>query len=272
MNGGNLKIVITIVVHYRKQTEIPHHFRRQELTDEALVFKFAHGEMQRLQPVGAGDVREPVAIFLSWRLTDALDVLEHGKAQRIRVDTVIPLAVIRRLIHHVGMAVQELHHEAFRHFALIVQVIQDGVVPEGRPAFIHHLGLFLRVKILADFTHNAQHFTLPRLQQWRVLFHKVQQVFLRLRGIARRLDLSKLFLFAWQGAPQRIDLALQILFPAFLPRFLFLQRNLLRAFIAIDAIVHQRMTGIQQPLDLLHAITLFAIRDVVTREQQVIDN
>jgi hypothetical protein len=62
------------------------------------------------------------------------------------------------------VAVQELQHKAVCHFPFIVQMIEDGVVPESGPAFVHHLGLFLRIKILADFTHDAQNLTLP-LQQ-----------------------------------------------------------------------------------------------------------
>ncbi len=78
------------------------------------------------------------------------------------------------------MAVEKLHHEALGHFAFIVQVVQDGVVPEGGPAFIHDLGLFLGIEILAHLTHYAQNLPLPGFEQGCVLFHKVEQVFLRL--------------------------------------------------------------------------------------------
>ena len=222
MDGGDLEIVVAVVVQYGKQAEITHHLGRQELADKALILEFAHGEVQGLQPVGTGDIREPVAILLRRRLTDALNILEHCEAERVRVNAVIPGAVVRRLEHHVGMAVQELDHKAIRDFALIIEMIEDGVVPEGRPAFIHHLRLLLRIEILAHLAHDAQDLALPRLQQRRVLLHKVEQVLLRLRGIARRLDLHRLFLTTRQGAPQGIHLALQILFAALLPRFLFL--------------------------------------------------
>jgi hypothetical protein len=59
-------------------------------------------------------------------------------------------------------------------------MIEDRIVPEGGPPFVHHLGLFLRIKILADLAHDTQDFALPRFQQRRVLLHKVQQVLLRL--------------------------------------------------------------------------------------------
>ncbi|MNV69608.1 hypothetical protein D3C71_1625250 [compost metagenome] len=111
--------------------------------------------MQRFQPVFTGNVREPVAIFFGRRLTDALDVLEHGKAQRVRVNPVVIRTIVRRLVHHVGVAVQKLQHKAFGHPAFIVKMVEDGVVPECRPAFVHHLRLFLRIKILTHLTHNT---------------------------------------------------------------------------------------------------------------------
>ena len=63
------------------------------------------------------------------------------------------------------MAVEKLHHEPLGHFPLVIQMVEDGVVPECRPAFVHHLRLFLRIEILADLAHDAQDLTLPRLQQ-----------------------------------------------------------------------------------------------------------
>ena len=95
-------------------------------------------------------------------------------------------------------------------------------MPESGPALVHHLRLFLRIKILADLAYNAQHFTLPGLQQRGVLLHEVQQVFLWLRGITPGFRHGFLFLFLRQRAPQHIDLTLQILFTTFLPGFLFL--------------------------------------------------
>ncbi len=261
-----------IVIQHRKQAEITHHLRRQELADKALILEVAHREMERLQPVGPGDIREPVFILFRRVLTDTLDVLEHGKAQRIRVNAAVPRAVVRRLEYHVGVAVQELQHKAFCHFAFVIQVIKDGVVPEGRPAFVHHLSLFLRIEVLAHLTHDAQDLTLPRLQQRGVLLHKVEQVLLRLGRVAARFHNRFLFFTFRQGTPQRIHLALQILFAAFLPGFLLLQGDLLRTFVAIHAVVHQRMAGVQQLFDLIHAVALFTLGDVVTGKDQVVDN
>lgn len=80
------------------------------------------------------------------------------------------------------MAVEKLQHKALSHFPFIVEMVEDGVVPEGGPPLVHHPGLFLRVEILADFTHDAQDLALPRFEQRGVLLHKVQQVLLRFEG------------------------------------------------------------------------------------------
>lgn len=66
--------------------------------------------------------------------------------------------------------------------------------------------------------------------------------------------------------------ALQILFPAFLPRFLLLQRDFLRTFIAVDAVVHQRVAGVEQFLYFVDAIALFALGDVLTGKDQIVDD
>ncbi len=81
-------------------------------------------------------------------------------------------------------------------------------MPEGRPALVHDLRLFLRIKILADFTHDAQNFALPRLEQRSVFLHKIEQVFLRFSGKAACFGDSFFFLAFWQRAPQHIHLAL----------------------------------------------------------------
>ena len=261
-----------IVVEHGKEAEIAHDLRRQELTDKAFILKVAHGEMQRFQPVRTGDIGEPVLILFRGRLTDALDVLEHGEAQRVGVNPAVPRTVVRRLEHYVGMAVEKLQHKALSHFPFIVEMVEDGVVPEGGPPLVHHLGLFLRVEILADFTHDAQDLALPRFEQRGVLLHKVQQVLLRFGRVATS-RFNRFFLFALrQGAPQHIHLALQILFPAFLPRFLLLQRDFLRTFIAVDAVVHQRVAGVEQFLYFVDAIALFALGDVLTGKDQIVDD
>ena len=269
---GDLQIVVAVVVQHGEEAEVTHDLRRHKLADEALILKVAHRKVQRFQPVRSGDIREPVLVFFRRRLTDTLNILEHGEAKGIRVNPAVPRAVIGRLEHHVGMAVEELHHEPLGDFPLVVQVVEDGVVPEGRPAFVHHLRLFLRVEILAHLAHDAQDLTLPRLQQRGVLLHKIEQVFLWLGRIAPRFGDRFFFLTLRQGAPQHVHLALQILFAAFLPGLLLLQGDFLRTFVAVNAVVHQRVTGVEQFFHFVHAVAFFAVGNVFTGEDQVIDD
>ena len=272
MDSGNLQIVVAVIVQHGEEPEITHDLRRHKLADEALILKVAHRKVQRFQPVRTGDIREPVLVFFRRRLADALNILEHGEAKRIRVNPAVPRAVVGRLEHHVGMAVEEFHHEPLGHFSLVVQMVKNGVVPEGRPAFVHDLRLLLRVKILAHLAHDAQDLTLPRLQQRGVLLHKIEQVFLRLGRIATRFGDRFFLLTLRQGSPQHVHLALQVLFAAFLPGFLLLQGDFLRAFIAVHAVVHQRVAGVEQFFHFVHAVALFAVGNVFAGEDQVIDD
>ena len=272
MDRGNLQIVVAVIVQHGEEAEVTHDLRRHKLADEALILKVAHRKVQRFQPVRTGDIREPVLVFFRRRLADALNILEHGEAKRIRVYSAVPRAVVGRLKHHVGMAVEELHHEPLGNFSLVVQMVKNGVVPEGRPAFVHDLSLLLRVKILAHLAHDAQDLTLPRLQQRGVLLHKIEQVFLRLGRIATRFGDRFFLLTLRQGTPQHVHLALQVLFAAFLPGLLLLQGDFLRTFVAIHAVVHQRVTGVEQFFHFVHAVALFAVGNVFAGEDQVIDD
>ena len=77
-------------------------------------------------------------------------------------------------------------------------------MPESGPALVHHLSLLLRVKILADLAHDAQHLTLPGFQQRRILLDEIEDIFLRFARIPARL-LRRFFAFdARQGLPQRV--------------------------------------------------------------------
>ena len=142
------------------------------MQDEAFVLEAAHGELEGGKPVAAGDVREPATIFFRRVFAHATDVRVHRKTQSIRVDTAVVRAVEARLEHHAGVRLQELHHEAFGHQAFIVEVVHQGVMPERRPAFIHDLGLSLRVEVLGNLTHDTHHFALPGLEQRRVFSMK----------------------------------------------------------------------------------------------------
>ena len=60
-----------------------------------------------------------------------------------------------------------------------MQPVHDAVMHVGRAALVHHLGLALRIEILRDVAHDAQHLALPGLQPRRGLLHEIQDVFLR---------------------------------------------------------------------------------------------
>jgi hypothetical protein len=95
--------------------------------------------MQRLQPIGTGDIREPVAIFFRWMLEflhshtnvvfqppynspwySGINPYALGFAMfQDGVDPAVPRAVVGRLEHHVGVAVQKLQHKALCHFSFV---------------------------------------------------------------------------------------------------------------------------------------------------------
>ncbi len=200
--------------------------------------------MQRFYPVAASVIGEPLSVLLGRVLADAAQVGKHGKPQRIGVDPRVVATVVGRLIDHVGVAVQHLHHEAIAQLALVIEVIEDGVVPERGPPLVHHLGLLLWIEILADLAHYAHHFPLPGLQQGGILLDEVENVLLGLGGVAPVLH-PRGFMLLGQGTPQLVDLGLQIIFPRLLTPLLLGHRDLLGPLVTIHPVVHQRMTGVQ---------------------------
>ncbi|VVN40258.1 hypothetical protein PS676_05328 [Pseudomonas fluorescens] len=145
-------------------------------------------------------------------------------------------------------------------------------MPERGPAFVHHLGLALRVEVLGDLAHDPHDLPLPGLQQRRMFFDEVQDVFLRFGGEACIVPVAVLVCAFRNGAPQIVDLFLQMLLPVLLPTTFFLGGNRVGAFVAVNTVVHQRMTGVQQVLDRVDAMALFALHDVLLGEHQVIND
>ena len=68
---------------------------------------------------------------------------------------------------HRGLAELDDRSRAIVDLALFVQLVEDRVVPEGRPAFVHHLRLALRIEVLRDLADDADDLALPRLEQRR---------------------------------------------------------------------------------------------------------
>ena len=84
-------------------------------------------------------------------------------------------------------------------------------MPERGPALIHDLGLALWVEVLGDLAHDTYDLSLPRLQQRRVLFDEIQQVFFWF--LRKALGLRRHAILVGprrQSAPQLIDLLLGI--------------------------------------------------------------
>jgi hypothetical protein len=96
-----------------------------------------------------------------------------------------------------------------------------------------------------DLAHDAHDLALPGLEQRGVLLDEVEQVLLGFGG-KRALDGVGAAGLGGQGAPQVVDLALQV-FGAFpLAGELFGEGQLGRALVAVDADVHQGVAGVEQ--------------------------
>src|SRR5690606_4613865 len=110
-------------------------------------------------------------------------------------------------------------------------------------------------------------------QQRRVLLDEVQQVFLGLGGVARFLLVFVVGIGVDRdGTPQVIDLALQILLALLLAPPFFFGGDRIGAFVAVHAVVHQRVAGVEQVLHGVDAVTLLALTYVLLGKHQVIDD
>ncbi|CFP62689.1 Uncharacterised protein [Bordetella pertussis] len=171
------------------------------------------------------------------------------------------------------MALQHLDHETVGHPPFLVQPVEQGVVPERGPAFVHDLGLALRVEVLGDLAHDAHQLLLPGLQLGRVLLDEVQQVFL---GFGREhgapLAGAGRGLLARHGAPQVVVLPARVLLALGLALRLLTVRDGGGPLVAVHAMRRQRMAGIQDRLDGLDAVAVFAVHHVLAREDQVVED
>ncbi len=272
MDGGHEEIVLLIIVQNAEQLQVTDHLGRQVLQNEALVLEAAHRKFHRRQPVGAGQIRKPLAVLFGRVLAHPPNVLIHGKAQGVGIDTTVVGTVETRLVHNAGVRGQEFQHEAVSHQPFVVQIIHQCVMPEGGPTLVHDLGLTLRVEILGDLADDAHHFTLPGLQQGGVLFDEVEDVFLGLCGEAREILFVVLARAFRDRAPQIVDLLLQMLLAVLHAATFFFCRNRVGPLVAIDAVVHQRVARVEQILDRIDPVALFALHDVLLGEDQVIDD
>jgi len=70
--------------------------------------------------------------------------------------------VVGGLEDDVGVGLQELHHRTVGELPFLVQPVHDPIMHVGRAALVHQLCLRLRIEILRDLPHDAQHLPLPR--------------------------------------------------------------------------------------------------------------
>ena len=150
--------------------------------------------------------------------------------------------------------------------------MQQRIVPEAGPALVHHLSLFLGIEILCNLAHDADDLPLPGLKQGGVLLDEVQNVLFRICRKARVFAIITVRLAGYGGVPQIVQMTLYVFFPVLLTLTFFGGGERAWAFVAVDSIVHQRVTGIQQLFHLFNAMLLLATSDVVLGEQQVVDD
>jgi len=105
------------------------------MCDEAFIFEIAYRKIKGSTPVGTGNSREPAPVVVAWVFTDAPDISPHREAQRIGVDTRIPLATVRPLQDNVGMRMQEFEHKTVGQPPFVVEGIEQSKMPEAGPRY-----------------------------------------------------------------------------------------------------------------------------------------
>ena len=106
----------------------------------------------------------------------------------------------------------------------------------------------------------------------RGLLDEIEDVFLGFGGKVQFLALRLGLVFGGQGAPQVVDLGLQVRLTLPLACIFLGHGQLGRPLVAIHAVVHQGMAGVQDLFDRLLAVALLAFGHVVAGEHQVIQD
>src|SRR5262245_3367613 len=272
LDAGLLGGVVVQVEH----AHLPHQAWAEELADEALVAIVGPDLAQHRHDVlGAGDLREPLAVLVVGLGDDPGDVAHHGKAQRVGIEAGEALIVVAGLEHDVGVRLQELEEIAVADAALLVQARHDAIVHVGRGTLVHDLGLPLRIEVLRDVAHDAQQLALPGLQARRGLLEKVQDVLLRQseqRAPALHAQLGgALARSGRDGAPQVVEHALLMAAALALALLPLAQIELLLAGVAVHAVRQQRVRRVERAHDRDLAVALLAPGDVTLVEIQVVE-
>ena len=105
-----------------------------------------------------------------------------------------------------------------------------------------------------------------------MLFEEIQDVFLRFGGEAGIVLVAVLVGALGDGAPQVVDLFLQVLLALLLAQAFLFGGNRIGTLIAIDPIIHQRVAGVQQVFHRIDTVALLALHDVLLGEHQVIND
>jgi len=175
-SGNRIKIVFRLVCQ-GKQPKLSYDRRTQKLLDEGFIAIVGPGVLQDTAPVFAScNFRKPFAVFFGRIHANAPDVVHHCETKRVGVNATIALIVVIWLRQYVGMAVQDFQHRAFRNKPFVVKGVHNVEMHKGGAAFVHDLGLFLRIEVLREITDNAQNIPLPSLQIRAVTLDEVQQI------------------------------------------------------------------------------------------------
>ena len=167
---------------------------------------------------------------------------------------------------------QALEQDALIDLTGIVHVVDQSMVPEGGPPFVHDLGLALWIEVLRNLAHDAGQFPLPRFEFRGVLFEEVEQVLL---GTGREDGLRTRCLGGVRYETVILALAHGLLGDG---ETLRLFGALLAGveppgtFVFVQALIAQRVQRIERLFDAVEAEPLLAFRDVVACEQHVVEH
>ena len=204
----------------------------------------------------------------------------HREAERIGVEPAEARIVEIRLKHDARMRMQEFEHRAFGDQPLVVQPPHDLVMDEGGAALVHHLGLLLRIEILRDQADDAHEFALPILQPRRPLFDQIQQILFGeaefaldlLQPRLRRVRILPVSPAAGYGAPQIVIGRLGMRPPLLGPAPLLGKVRLGAMGVAVDAVILQRMRGVENALDRLGPVPFLAFGDIIAGKAQIVED
>ena len=220
--------------------------------------------MHGLDPVGRRQPREPFAVLFRRLFADPADIAEDREPERVGIDAAEVLGIEGGLGDDIAVIGKPLQHEAVIDLPIVIQLVQQRVVPEGGGALVGDAGQTLRIKVLRDLAHDAHQFALPRGKFRRTFLDEIEQIFLRIEGSCGgvRLDLGAFV----QVGDVRVVVKLRETQSLGQPFALAARRESRRLLVAVDAVWRQRVAAVEDAFDLAPAMPLLTIEDEVTRE------